>query len=81
MAFNFKDDGKKNLFFFFVSSIIGSNVLYFRTFLSHFHKLQSVSCTKNTKNMHILASGTELQAVRFGYVILGENGKKGANPY
>jgi hypothetical protein len=24
-------------------------------------------------NMHILASGPELQAVRFGYVILGEN--------
>jgi hypothetical protein len=30
--------------------------------------------------MYILASGPELQAVRFGYVILGENGKKGANP-
>ena len=25
--------------------------------------------------MHIFASGPELQAVRFGYVILGENGK------
>ena len=27
--------------------------------------------------MHILASGPELQAVRFGYVILGENVQKG----
>ena len=27
--------------------------------------------------MHILASGPELQAVRFGYVISGENLKKG----
>jgi hypothetical protein len=27
----------------------------------------------STKNMHILASGPELQAGRFGYVILGEN--------
>jgi hypothetical protein len=25
------------------------------------------------KNMHILASGSELKAVRFGYDILGEN--------
>jgi hypothetical protein len=31
--------------------------------------------------MHILASGPELQAARFGYVILGENLKKGADPY
>jgi hypothetical protein len=30
--------------------------------------------------MHILASGPELQAVRFGYVILGEYLKKGADP-
>ena len=28
--------------------------------------------------MHVLASGPELQAVRFGYVILGENVEKGA---
>ena len=26
--------------------------------------------------MHILPSGPELKVVRFGYVILGENGKK-----
>jgi hypothetical protein len=30
--------------------------------------------------MHILASSPELQAVRFGYVILGENGKKSSDP-
>jgi hypothetical protein len=27
--------------------------------------------------MHVLASGPELQAVRLGYVILGENVEKG----
>ena len=36
--------------------------------------------SNGTKNMHIRASGPELQAVRFGYVILGKNWKKGANP-
>jgi hypothetical protein len=30
--------------------------------------------------MHTLASGPELQAVKFGYVILGENGIKGSDP-
>jgi hypothetical protein len=30
--------------------------------------------------MHILASGPELHAVRFGYVVLDENLKKGAIP-
>ena len=33
--------------------------------------------SNGTKNMHFLASGPELQAVSFGYVILGENWKKG----
>jgi hypothetical protein len=38
--------------------------------------------SNGTKNMHILASGPELQAVRFGYVILGENWKeKRGQPY
>jgi hypothetical protein len=72
MAFllHFKDNGtKKNGWFFFVLSFTRSIVLYSPTFLSHLHKLQSVSFQK----MHILASGPELQAVRFGYVILGEN--------
>ena len=32
--------------------------------------------SNGTTNMHIFASGPELQAVRFGYVILGENVKK-----
>jgi hypothetical protein len=32
--------------------------------------------------MHTLASGPELQAVRFGYVILGEkNEKNGVDPF
>ena len=36
---------------------------------------QTAKCflSNGTNNMHILASGPELQAVRFGYVILGEN--------
>ena len=43
---------------------------------------QTTKCllSNGTKTMHILASGPELQAVRFGYVILGENLKKGADP-
>ena len=73
---HFKDDGTKNKIktvgFFIVLSFTRSNVLYYPTFLSHFHIRQSVSFD-GTTNMHILASGPELQAVRFGYVILGEN--------
>jgi hypothetical protein len=61
---------------FFLLSFTRSNVLYSPTLLSHFHKLQSVSLVSRIpngiKNMHILASGPELQAV-----ILGENWKKG----
>ena len=36
---------------------------------------QSSTCflSNGIKNIHILASGPELQAVRFGYIILGEN--------
>jgi hypothetical protein len=33
--------------------------------------------SNGTKNMHILASGPEIQAVRFGYVISGEIWSKG----
>ena len=36
--------------------------------------------SNGTKNMHILALGPELQAVRFRYVIFGENWKKGVDP-
>ena len=32
------------------------------------------------KNIHILALGPELQAVRFGYVILGENWREKKGP-
>ena len=42
-------------------------MLYSPTFNSHLHKLQSF-LTNGTKNMHILGSVPELQAVRFGYV-------------
>jgi hypothetical protein len=59
---------KSSLYYFFTRSI----VLYSPTFLSHFHKLQGFF-SNGTKNMHVLASGPELQAVRFGDVILGEN--------
>ena len=45
-------------------SFTRSNVLYSPTLISHF-------LSNGVKNMHILASGTELQAVRFGYAILG----------
>ena len=70
---HFKDGGKKTPvgFFFVFSSIL----LYSPTFNSHF---QTSKCflSNGIKNMHILASGPELRTVRFGYVILGENGKK-----
>jgi hypothetical protein len=36
--------------------------------------------SNGTKNVPILASGPKLQAVRFWYVILGENFKKEADP-
>ena len=78
MAFvlHFKDDGTKKtrerLFFSFVLSFTRSILLYSPTFLSHFHEVE-VFPSIGTKNMHILSSGPELQSVRFGYIILGEN--------
>jgi hypothetical protein len=78
MAFllHFKDDGTKKYkgtgFFFLVLSFTRSIVCYSPTFLSHLHKLQCFH-SNGTKNMHIPASGAELQAARFGYVILGVN--------
>ena len=43
----------------------------------HFTFPQTSKCflSNGIKNMHILASGPELQAVRFGYVILGKKKK------
>ena len=66
---HFKDGGKKRqVGFFLVFSSTRSIVLYSPTFNSHFHKSKCF-LSNGTKNMHILASGPELQAVRFRYVI------------
>ena len=79
LLLHFKDDGTKKYkiihVFFFVLSFTRSNAFYYSTFISHLNKLQSVSFQMVTR---ILASGPELQAVRFGYVILGENGGVGS---
>ena len=87
MAFllHFKEDGtifflQKNGWFFiyiafyYIYCVILSNIPF--TFP------QTTKCflSNGTKNMHILASGPEQQAVRFGYVILGEHFKKGVDP-
>jgi hypothetical protein len=48
------------------------------SFLLHFKDLHFLS--NGIKNMCILASGPELEAVRFGYIILGENGKNESDP-
>ena len=67
---------QKNAYFFLCINPTRSNVLHSSTIISHFHKLWSVSNSNGTKNMHILASGPELQAGRYGCVILGKNWKK-----
>ena len=51
--------------FFFVLSFTRSNVLFSPTLISHFQKRQSF-LSNGIKNMHIPATGSELQAVRFG---------------
>ena len=66
---HFKDGGRKKVIIFFVFSSTRYVVFYSPTFNLHFHKLQKCFLSNGTKNMHILASGPELQAVRFGYVI------------
>ena len=67
--------------FFFVLYFTRSNVLYSPTLFSYisFTFPQTSKCflSNGTKNMHFLASGPKLQAVRFGYVILGEKKKWG----
>jgi hypothetical protein len=70
----------KKLLFFSVFSSTRSIVLYSPTFSSHFHKLQSVSFQNGNNNMHILAYGPELQAVRFGMSFYVKIEKKGAMP-
>jgi hypothetical protein len=72
MAFrlHFKDDGTKITKVLLFCVTLLCYILYFP-----FTFPQTSKCfLKNgTKNMLILASWPELQAVRFGYVILGEN--------
>jgi hypothetical protein len=41
--------------------------------LRHSFHISTNFLSNGIKNMHILSSGPELLAVRFGYVILGEN--------
>ena len=86
MAFHlhFKDGIKeiqqKNIFFL---CIIFYQIYCVIFSYIHFTFPQTSKCflSNGTNNMHILASGPELQAVRFEYVILGENrGEEGADP-
>ena len=65
---------KTDLYFFV--SFTKSNVIFAYI---HFTFPQTSKCflSNGIMNMHILASGPELQAVKCGYVILGENWKKG----
>jgi hypothetical protein len=84
MAFilHFKDGTKtiqKNVFFL--------GIFYYQIYCVIFSYIpftfpQTSKCflSNGTKNMNILASGPDLMAVRFGYVILGEKVKKGADP-
>jgi hypothetical protein len=75
---HFKDGGRKRLVGFFLC------ILFYQIYCVIFSYIQftfpqtpKYFISNGTKNMHILASGPELQAVRFGYVILGENWTKG----
>ena len=63
-------------FVFFVFSFTRSECVIFSYI--HFTFPQTSKCflSNGIKNMHILASGPELQAVRFGHVIFGESFKK-----
>ena len=65
---------------FYVLSFTRSNVLYSPTLISHWAQTSNCFLSYGINNMHILASGPEIQAVRFGYVILGKNLKKGYDP-
>ena len=75
MAFllHFKDRTTKNTkewLFFSLYNPLPDQLCYIP-----FTLLQTSKCflSNGTNNMHLLASGPELQAVRFGYVISGEN--------
>ena len=83
MAFllHFKDDGTKKIqkklciIFYQIQCVIFSYITL------TFQQTSKWFLSNGTKNMHILFSGPELQAVRFGHVILGENLKKAGNPF
>ena len=80
MAFrlHFKDDGTKKIQ---INVYLLPDLLCYILLLSFtFPKPSKCFLSNGTKNMHILASGPELQAVMFEYVILGKNRKKVANP-
>jgi hypothetical protein len=53
--------------------ILPDLMCYSPTLISHFHKLEKCFLSNGINNMHILASGPELQAIRFGYVISGKS--------
>ena len=55
------------IIFYQIKCVIFSNI--------NFTFPQTLKCflSNGIKNVHVLASGPELQAVRFVYVILGEN--------
>jgi nucleoside recognition membrane protein YjiH len=83
MAFllHFKDDGKKT----YKTTVVFFLCILFQQIYCVIFSYIPFTCPLTStcflsKNMRILASCPELQAVRFGFVILGENGKKVADP-
>ena len=66
---HFKDGGKKTMVSFFVFSSTRSIVLYSPYIQFTFPQTPKCLLSNGTNNMYIFASGPELQAVRFGYVI------------
>jgi hypothetical protein len=78
MAFllHFKDDGTKKIkktFFFLCIIFYQIECVIFSYIPFTFPQTSKCFLSNGTKKMHILASGPELQAVRFGYVILDKN--------
>ena len=80
----FKDDDtkkyKRTVGFFFVLSFTRYIVLDSPTFFSHLPKCQSVSFQMVPRKCISLVQGLSYRKVRFWYVILGKNWKKGADP-
>ena len=83
MAFllHFKDDLKiKNKKFISLYYLLPDLMCYILLHSFHISTTSKCFLSNGIKNMDILASGAELQAVRFGYVLLGEHLKKGPDP-